>query len=156
MDIGCGGTRYAFAPAIQGNDVVYADLEPRAQTEGRFVRCDAQRMPFRDACMTEVSASHVIEHVESPRLLLLECHRILEHGGILKLKTPNFLSENARKDPGHRHFFNFFTLDRLLKDCGFQRSFRLNIMTQFRPLELALSLLILPFLNELDVTAKRA
>jgi len=157
LNVGCGGGAYPFVPLIEGKDVVHADIDFRGMARGlNLVKCDAQQMPFKAGSMTEVVASHLIEHLERPEFLLEESHRILGDDGILRLKTPNFLSDNARRDETHRQFYNYFTLNRLLKEHGFRASFKLNIMSQFRLLEVMLSALIIPFLHELDATATKS
>jgi len=50
----------------------------------------------------------------------MECWRVLKRGGILELRTPNFLSVNSRADPTHRQVFNIFRLYRMLKRLGFK------------------------------------
>jgi predicted SAM-dependent methyltransferase len=55
------------------------------------VRADATALPFGDGSVDAVHSAHMIEHL--PRWkghqFLVECHRILRPGGIVRLSTPN-------------------------------------------------------------------
>lgn len=50
-------------------------------------------LPFPDACVAEVYASHVLEHLsfvdELPRALR-EIHRVLQPGGVARISVPDF------------------------------------------------------------------
>ena len=50
-------------------------------------------LPLADASMDMVYSSHFIEHVPRARVaaLLAECHRVLRHGGLLRLVVPDLL-----------------------------------------------------------------
>jgi SAM-dependent methyltransferase len=55
------------------------------------VRADATALPFADGSVDAVHSAHMIEHL--PRWkghqFLVECHRVLRPGGIIRLSTPN-------------------------------------------------------------------
>lgn len=46
--------------------------------------------PFADSEFSEVNASHVLEHLDRPFLVMKELHRILKPGGVLHIKVPHF------------------------------------------------------------------
>ena len=123
LDVGVGtNTSYPFRPRVTVDCTpIFMDIEkPRSDLlRWDWVMGDAQHLPFRDACLDGVVASHVIEHLESPSLFLKECWRVLKRGGYLDLSLPNFLSINARKDPSHKHVFNAISLALALKRQGF-------------------------------------
>jgi len=46
--------------------------------------------PFSDNYFDYVEASHVLEHLDKPFLVMEELHRILKNGGKLAIKVPHF------------------------------------------------------------------
>lgn len=46
--------------------------------------------PFSDNIYDEITAEHVLEHLEKPFLVMKEFHRILKPGGILHIRVPHF------------------------------------------------------------------
>jgi SAM-dependent methyltransferase len=55
----------------------------------RFVRGDAERMPFRDRCFDVVVMSEVIEHLLHPDRSVWEVSRVLKDGGVYVMTTNN-------------------------------------------------------------------
>jgi predicted SAM-dependent methyltransferase len=74
--------------------------------------------PFEDNSMTEISAIHVVEHLNSLLDFMNESHRILQKGGALYIETPEAGANPDLQfaDPTHvrcyrKHtFINYFTL----------------------------------------------
>jgi SAM-dependent methyltransferase len=60
------------------------------------VRIDVQHdlnafpYPFDDSSFDHVFASHILEHLDRPFLVMKELHRILKPGGTLTVKVPHF------------------------------------------------------------------
>jgi SAM-dependent methyltransferase len=46
--------------------------------------------PFKDDEFDYIVASHVLEHLDKPFLIMKELHRILKSGGELQIKVPHF------------------------------------------------------------------
>lgn len=46
--------------------------------------------PFADDSFDVIEASHVLEHLDRPFVVMKELHRILKPGGLLHLKVPHF------------------------------------------------------------------
>lgn len=46
--------------------------------------------PFADAFFDEVHASHVLEHLDRPFVVMRELYRVLKPGGLLRIKVPHF------------------------------------------------------------------
>ncbi|MCC6155664.1 MAG: methyltransferase domain-containing protein, partial [Candidatus Hydrogenedentes bacterium] len=78
------------------------DLSPRALSAFQHVAqaatpiaranclaADSTNLPFRDASFDVVIASHIIEHLDSPEILLRECLRVLRSGGVLRVSCPS-------------------------------------------------------------------
>lgn len=62
-----------------------------AQEQKNFIICDAQHLPFRDQAFEESNCSHVLEHLEDPRLGFRELKRVSGRGII---EAPSLLYEN--------------------------------------------------------------
>lgn len=87
--------------ALPGVDVVHdLDLYP---------------WPFDDTEVKEIIAQDVFEHVDDPVGFMTECHRVLETGGTLLIKSPHWLHQDAYTDPTHRRFCTEFTWDYWIK-----------------------------------------
>jgi len=110
------------------------------------VAADALRLPFPDNRFDTVVIAEVIEHVESPFLLLKEIHRVLKEGGKIIITTPSgwnlyklfrnwllvfrpFTPKNVvnymwegddRKLEDHVFFFDPLTLCNVLRKVGFE------------------------------------
>jgi len=84
---------------------------------------DGYAVPYGDKQFDLAIATHVIEHVEHPRLLLEELKRIATHVFIEVPLEYNFLgmrdADHAFKY-GHINFFNPLLFSNLLKNMGFE------------------------------------
>lgn len=99
-----------------------------AWTPSTRVVADAHFLPLRSGCVDALYASHVIEHLDEPARFLKEVKRVLRPGARAHVRTPNFLSPNARADPDHKHVFTFISLYKMARDAGLTPHFRgLNI-----------------------------
>ena len=85
---------------------------------------------FADRTFDAITMWEVIEHLPDPRTELSEARRILRHGGMLHLSTPDAGSLVAkcagkrwlgwRKFPEHLYYFDLASLRRLLSTAGFE------------------------------------
>lgn len=107
LDIGCGEI---------GLGDVNCDIKQPDRIPLNFVLCDAQKLPFKNCCFSEIETHHVIEHVINPFLFLAEIKRILVIGGKLFLICPHRFSSGA-KNEGHIHFFNRAWFAKYLIGC---------------------------------------
>jgi ubiquinone/menaquinone biosynthesis C-methylase UbiE len=84
---------------------------------------DGYAMPYQDKQFDIAIATHVIEHVEHPRLLLKELKRVATHVFIEIPLEYNFRGirdiDQAFKY-GHINFFNPLLFSKLLKNMGFE------------------------------------
>ena len=103
LDVGCG---WGLAPAVLarlGFRAVGVDLvDDGFRTALRICRAnrvefdvlqgDAARLPFRDRVFKAATAVEVLEHVYEPdrERVCAELYRVLSHGGVLALSTPNY------------------------------------------------------------------
>lgn len=65
--------------------------------------------PFKDESVDHILLSHVLEHLNNPPEVLIECHHILKVGGILEVKVPHKNSHTAYS-LYHKHRFVETTL----------------------------------------------
>jgi len=68
-------------------------------------------LPFEDDSVEEILANHVLEHVQNFNKLVIEMHRILKKGALLKVRVPFYAHFGAFMDPTHKRFFTPFTFD---------------------------------------------
>jgi ubiquinone/menaquinone biosynthesis C-methylase UbiE len=98
LDVGCGEGYFLkciekwFPNAeIYGLDIddnkLY--LASGRLNSAKLKKYDAHKLPFPDDSFDIVSAIQILEHLETPELLLREANRILRNGGILIIATPN-------------------------------------------------------------------
>ena len=102
LNIGCGGGRESFALhslkyAATGVDIVEAELESARKSAAElgkpisFLIYDGTKLPFGDEAFEAITLwSQVLGNVPSSSRrhgLLTECHRVLEHEGILSLSV---------------------------------------------------------------------
>jgi len=72
---------------------------------------DEAPWPWKDASAARIEARDIFEHVASAVTFMVECHRILEPGGVLHLHTPYYRNADAFTDPTHRRFPTEHTFD---------------------------------------------
>jgi SAM-dependent methyltransferase len=97
LDLGCGDgeltlavqRRIAAARAI-GIDLLRENIAALHEKGIEGVQSDLNTpLPFENASVDFVLASHVIEHVSDTDLFVSEVHRVLRAGGIFVVATPN-------------------------------------------------------------------
>ena len=103
LDIGCGAGLLSNDCAKEGHLVTGIDLSPSSlalaekeskNSKTRFIKANAEALPFEDASFDVVCAMDLLEHVESPGLVIKEAARVLKPGGLFFFHTfnRNFLS----------------------------------------------------------------
>jgi SAM-dependent methyltransferase len=117
----------AFGQRLYAAEISASAVELIRQREiPRLVECtrfDGYRIPYADRQFDLVILSHVIEHVENPRLLLYEASR-LGNRVLVEVPTEDNLAaewtmgQNYRPDGvGHINFFSPRTIRLLLQTC---------------------------------------
>ncbi len=136
LEVGCGSGAMLAQLKRRGWRVHGLDLDPSAvdAAKSRGLRVDLGHLSeqaYPHASFDVVVMSHVIEHVHDPRALLAEVRRVLAEGGQLVLLTPNNQSLWHRcfkaswmslDPPRHLHIFNVATMQRLIREVGYQQS----------------------------------
>jgi SAM-dependent methyltransferase len=76
--------------------------------------------PLPDNHFSEVLANDVVEHLEDFIATMEEIHRICRDGAIIRITVPHYTCANAFRDPTHRRFFSYFSMDYLTGENGFE------------------------------------
>lgn len=130
LDIGTGTGEYleTFPPGSVGLDVSEENIRVVAEKGLNVICADLNRgLPFKDSSFETVFCSHVIEHVDSPLVLLRESCRVLRRGGRLIIGVPleKTLVRLVREDyfdghEGHLYGLSVECAERLLRHAGFR------------------------------------
>jgi len=122
LDVGSGHDPFLGAHIL-------CDLYPKnsfqrgkqLETYGKpFIACDGQFLPFRDGIFGFVHCSHVLEHVENPKLMFAELKRVAIHGWI---ETPSWFYENVL----YGHGFHKWVIKKKGYKLFYQKPRRLRI-----------------------------
>lgn len=116
-DGGFGVRHYALEISASGVECI------RRRGIASLVECqrfDGYRVPYADRAFDLAVLSHVIEHVEHPRLLLSEAARVADHLFVeVPLEHNRGLPRNFRWDAvGHINFYTAQTIRLLVQSCG--------------------------------------
>ena len=133
LDVGCGNGQFLANMRDLGWEVVGVEPDPEAVRVAREMlglqvyQGTLAETNFPPNSFDAVTMSHVIEHVNDPVSLLVECNRVLKPGGHLALVTPNIDSLGARTfdqawlhwdPPRHLLLFSPSTLKRCVESAG--------------------------------------
>ncbi len=107
LDVGCGVGGTTIALNKREADVFSLDVNPKRLEYVRermektsSTAANALQLPFKKKSFDVVILQDVIEHVNEPKILMSEIHRVLKSKGILYLTTPNKFSPiNFISDP---------------------------------------------------------
>lgn len=119
LDVGCGEQPYRSlltAPPSRISQYIGLDI-PSDRYGRRDLAWDGGVIPLRDATVSCVVATELLEHCPDPRVVLRELSRVLEPGGLLVGSVP-FLWP-LHDVPYDEVRFTPFALTRLLGDAGF-------------------------------------
>jgi len=133
LDIGCATGALLEYLRTQGWHVTGVEISPSGEyarnERGLDVRSSVlEETGFSDNSFDCVLASHLIEHLNDPRLFLTEVHRILKKDGQFFITTPDISGFQARLYGSkwrsaifdHLYLFSTRTLIKMLKDTGFK------------------------------------
>jgi len=102
LDVGCG---FAKQPGYVGMDVF------PAEGVDVFHNFDEFPYPFADDTFDEIKCYNSLEHVDDFISTVIEFHRILKNGGLLRVLCPHYSGPDAYRDPTHKTFFAYTTFD---------------------------------------------
>jgi len=66
--------------------------------------------PWEDSSVDKIIMSHVLEHLEDPSAVLLECSRILKWGGLVEMSVHHCSHDLALGDRFHKRIVNNYTV----------------------------------------------
>lgn len=129
LEIGSGGGEFSYLLRQLGFSI--RSIEPN-EGYGNYSKTEygldvqigfAQNTEFAPESFDFITASHVLEHVDDPTLVLKKLHGWLKSDGMLAIEVPNIEATcQSPKSTFHTaHLFNFnqATLSLLVEKCGF-------------------------------------
>lgn len=111
IDVGCGnGSLQAFLPPSFSYLGVDINRYANFPASGKLIEVDlnARQFPIDSGIADIVVSVETIEHLENPRGLFRELHRIVKPGGLVILTTPNQLSLLSKITLVFKNQFNAF------------------------------------------------
>jgi SAM-dependent methyltransferase len=132
VEMGCGEgavaadlMRTGFAETYAGYDISasgVAAARAREVERADFQTFDGVRLPAEDRWYDLAILSHVVEHLEHPRILLAEAKRVAQYVIVevpleLNLRTPQHFQWN---DVGHINLYSPLLIRHLLESCGLE------------------------------------
>jgi SAM-dependent methyltransferase len=97
LDIPCGEGAFLERLREMGVAGHGADIVNRATLPASFTNADMNApLPFPDGSFDAVVCIDGIEHLERPFDFVRECHRVIRHGGVLIVSTPNISALRSR------------------------------------------------------------
>jgi len=102
LNVGCGmkpiaGAVNSDAVALPHVDVVH--------------NLNVTPWPWADNSFDVVYMTDVLEHLTEIMPAMIECHRVLVPGGILRIRTVCWETRQSYSDPTHKHWFNEDSFD---------------------------------------------
>jgi SAM-dependent methyltransferase len=74
LDVGCGPRGWIFNDSRYGEETTYLDLDTRKMPN--FITGDAHSLPFGDQTFSTVAINELLEHVQTPKLVVGEAFRV--------------------------------------------------------------------------------
>jgi len=118
LNMGCGDIDYFK----EFDNVINLDIVPKKFKNFQCWDLNKLPLPFRNNEFDTIFASHIIEHLEAPYLVLRECRRILKSGGILIIGLPNphYISDAQLKKDYHINLICDTTMKSILEKIDFK------------------------------------
>lgn len=118
LDIGCGiGDFLAYRKQTVGVDINEFNVD-WCRSQGHSVRLMKEdELPFPDNTFDSIIMDNVLEHIDEPRQILSEAHRVLTSGGVFVVGVPGTLGYSADSD--HKVFYSREKLKKTMMDANF-------------------------------------
>jgi predicted SAM-dependent methyltransferase len=128
FDIGCGPRK--VYPHLTGIDNKKDTALFGIQMRPDVIVKDCTRLPYKDGITETVFSSHTLEHIEDPKLALLEWWRLIIPGGHLILYLPHkdFYPNIGQpgSNPDHKHDFVPADVEQLMREIAPDWTLRVN------------------------------
>ncbi len=104
LNLGCGNR---YMDGWVNLDIDYKDIY------GENIKVDIKHnlekfpWPFKDNEFDEILMRHTLEHLTDIFKVMKEITRITKNDGIVSIIVPHFSSHFAYRDPTHKHFFSY-------------------------------------------------
>jgi SAM-dependent methyltransferase len=130
IEVGCGtgsGVLGAYPNSVIGLDInPYAVEFCSSKGLRAFVIGEDGRFPLPDRSSDVCVLDNVLEHIEEPRLVLDECHRVTRDQGGLVVVVPG--TRGYASDPDHKIFYDQNRLKKLDGRWKFMASFSIPFL----------------------------
>ena len=133
LDIGCATGALIASLREKGWRVTGVEISPSADYAKNERKLDVRNIPleenhFPDSSFNVILASHLIEHLNDPKIFLEETYRILKSNGYLFITTPDISGFQSRLFGSrwrsaifdHLYLFSRYTLSKMLKATGYK------------------------------------
>ncbi len=140
LDVGCSSGEFMYHAGKLGFDTYGVELNKRTADVARSYGLNVFNGFLKDANFAQDSfdvifLGDIIEHVNSPREFIQDCHRLLKRGGLIIISTPNLdciwsrmtfqlyrwfnIPWSSVTPPYHLFQFSFNNINRLMRDEAF-------------------------------------
>ncbi|MFA6385112.1 MAG: class I SAM-dependent methyltransferase [Candidatus Omnitrophota bacterium] len=102
LDIGCGKRKADKAIGIDELTDSDADI---------VLNLEAFPWPIKSDSFDLIFCRHILEHLDDVVKSMEEIHRISRPGAKVIIEVPHFSHPDAFRDPTHKHYFSFFTIE---------------------------------------------
>jgi len=132
LDVGCGKGTYLkeihkIRPDLKLYGIDIGEVKEFLPKYIDFTKCSGDNLPFEDETFDFVFCFHVLEHVLNPHDFMMEFNRVLKKDGYVYIEMPYYKTAyipdgdmNFWSDPTHIRPYNYKSVERLLKENGFE------------------------------------
>ena len=119
LDIGCGlGDFLEFRPQTVGIDINPLLIEYCKKKNLDVYQMEYDKIPFEDNTFDSILLDNVLEHINNPKMLLIEIYRSLMSKGKLLIGVPG--KKGFKRDSDHKKFYDKNSLINLVEGFGYK------------------------------------
>ena len=135
-DLGCGDGEFLLEISKKIKKGYGFDKKTKSRKIGNILikKITKKKIPLKKECADYVTLIAVIEHLEKPEEIIMECKRILKKNGLLIITTPlprsrvvlgimtklNLLGWGGEEVKDHKRYFDNKSMNYLLNKEGFK------------------------------------
>jgi ubiquinone/menaquinone biosynthesis C-methylase UbiE len=102
LDIGCGKRKVDQAVGIDKLSDSDADI---------VLDLDVFPWPLKSNSFDLIFCRHILEHLNDVVKVMEEIHRVARPSAKVIIEVPHFSHPDAFRDPTHKHYFSYFTIE---------------------------------------------